>query len=225
MKVKDRLQKKFLRAKDPIRKYSMHNEVKQYRNYINILTRNSKANHYQNIFQDHKKNLHKTWVRVKMIVNINETTKKEIKCLNINGNEETDPAILSQAFNSFFSTIAQKIESKLINTTKHYTDYLTEHTTNTFILTPTNTKEIEETIKTLNIRKFIGPNSIPTRFLKQFYKKINIPIERLISLSFETGIFPESLKLARITPIFKKGDLLQCSNYIPISLTSNISKI
>ena len=55
MKVKDRLQKKFLRVKDPIRKDALHNEVKQYRNYINILTKNSKANHYQNFFQDHKK--------------------------------------------------------------------------------------------------------------------------------------------------------------------------
>ena len=47
MKVKDRLQKKFLRAKGPkgpIGKDALHNEVKQYQNYINILTRNSKAN-------------------------------------------------------------------------------------------------------------------------------------------------------------------------------------
>ena len=160
-----------------------------------------------------------------MIININKTTKKEINCLNINGNEETDPGILSHTFSSFFSTIAQKIESKLINTTKHYTDYLTEPTTNTFILTPTNTEEIGDIIKTLNIGKSIGPNRIPTRLLKQFYKEISIPIEKLIDLSFETGIFPDALKLARIIPIFKKGDLLQCKNYRPISLTSNISKI
>ena len=44
MKVKDRLQKKSLRAKNPIQKDALHNEVKQYQNYINILTRNSKAN-------------------------------------------------------------------------------------------------------------------------------------------------------------------------------------
>ena len=37
-----------------------------------------------------------------MVININKTTKKEVNCLNINGNEETDPAILSQTFNSFF---------------------------------------------------------------------------------------------------------------------------
>ena len=66
-----------------------------------------------------------------MIININNITKKEINCLNIKQNEEADPAILSQTFNKFFSTIAQKIESKLINTTKHYTDYVTEAITNT----------------------------------------------------------------------------------------------
>ena len=44
-----------------------------------------------------------------MIININKITKKEINCLNINQNEEADPAILSQTFNKFFATIAQKI--------------------------------------------------------------------------------------------------------------------
>ena len=52
-----------------------------------------------------------------MVININKAKKKEVNCLNIHGNEETDPAILSQTFNCFFSTIAQKIKSKLINTT------------------------------------------------------------------------------------------------------------
>ena len=56
MKVKDRLQKKFQRVKDPIQKDALSNEVKQYQN----LTRNSKANHYQKFFRDHTKNLHKT---------------------------------------------------------------------------------------------------------------------------------------------------------------------
>ena len=76
VKVKYRLQKKFLRAKNLIRKDALHNEVKQYRNYINILTENSKANHYQKSSQDHKINLCKTWEGVKMIINVNKTTKK-----------------------------------------------------------------------------------------------------------------------------------------------------
>ena len=63
MKVKDRFQKKFLRAKDPVRKDALHNEVKQYRSHINILTRG--------------------------------------KLTNINGNEEIDPAMISEEKNKF----------------------------------------------------------------------------------------------------------------------------
>ena len=33
-----------------------------------------------------------------------------------------------------------------------------------------------------------------------------------------------SLKVASITPIRKKGDSLDCNNYHPVSLTSNLSK-
>ena len=63
MKVKDRFQKKFLRAKDPVRKDALHNEVKQYRSHINILTRG--------------------------------------KLTDINGNEEIDPAMISEEKNKF----------------------------------------------------------------------------------------------------------------------------
>ena len=105
-----------------------------------------------------------------MVININNLQEVRGK-LNINGNEETDPAILSRTFNSFFLTIAQKIESKLTHNTKHYTDHLTEPTANKFILTTTNTEGTEDIIKTLNIPKSIGPNSILTRLLKEFLRK------------------------------------------------------
>ena len=43
--------------------------------------------------------------------------------------------------------------------------------------------------------------------------------------SIETGIFPSKLKQAKITPIYKTGDELECGNYRPISLLSNINRI
>ena len=38
-------------------------------------------------------------------------------------------------------------------------------------------------------------------------------------------MFPEILKIAKMIPIFKKGDQQDCNNYRPISLLSNIGKI
>ena len=45
------------------------------------------------------------------------------------------------------------------------------------------------------------------------------------SQSFSSGIFPSILKTSKIILIYKKGSELECSNYRPISLLSNIDKI
>ena len=47
----------------------------------------------------------------------------------------------------------------------------------------------------------------------------------LFNLSFSSGIFPDKLKIAKILPVFKKGSKLECSNYRPISLLSNLDKV
>ena len=47
----------------------------------------------------------------------------------------------------------------------------------------------------------------------------------IINLSFKTGIFPDTLKIARITPIFKKGDKRLLGNYRPIASLPYISKV
>ena len=44
-------------------------------------------------------------------------------------------------------------------------------------------------------------------------------------MSFNQGVFPNILKIANVTHICRKGDKLDCNNYKPISLLSNISKI
>ena len=73
--------------------------------------------------------------------------------------------------------------------------------------------------------KATGPNSIPTKLLKTFVKEIKTPLCDLVNLSFECGLFPVILKIANFAPIYKKGDLLECNNYSPISHLSNLSKI
>ena len=47
----------------------------------------------------------------------------------------------------------------------------------------------------------------------------------MINKSFITGKFPDALKIARVTPIFKTGDKQDISNFRPISILPIISKI
>ena len=46
-----------------------------------------------------------------------------------------------------------------------------------------------------------------------------------VNKSLTTGIFPDNIKLAKVIPLFKKGDTTSINNYRPISLLSALSNI
>ena len=62
-------------------------------------------------------------------------------------------------------------------------------------------------------------------FLKMSIPYISPMICSLFNFCFESGIYPERLKLSNITPIYKKGPQNVIDNYRPVSVQSNIGKI
>ena len=44
------------------------------------------------------------------------------------------------------------------------------------------------------------------------------PLKYLFNLSIEKEIFPNDLKISKITPIYKADDKINLNNYTPISL-------
>ena len=50
-------------------------------------------------------------------------------------------------------------------------------------------------------------------------------LAKIITASFEEGVFPQSLKLARVVPVYKSGPKTEVSNYRPISLLTSFSNI
>ena len=66
---------------------------------------------------------------------------------------------------------------------------------------------------------------MPVRIFASLNDCLSLPLSKIINASYSLGIFPEDLKLARLTPVYKRGNKQDPSNYRPISSLPYISKI
>ena len=73
----------------------------------------------------------------------------------------------------------------------------------------------------MDASKSSGPYCVPVTILKTIRDYISEPLAFLVNDSFASGNFPEKLKLARVTPVFKKGSRFDKDNYRPLSVLSN----
>ena len=77
----------------------------------------------------------------------------------------------------------------------------------------------------LNPNKATGIDNIPAKILKISSNCISQSLSSIINSTFETGIFPNKWKIAKISPI-PKGNTAVCrDNYRPISVLPCLSKI
>jgi hypothetical protein len=70
-----------------------------------------------------------------------------------------------------------------------------------------------------------GYDNFSPAIVKLMTDKISVPLSGLVNACLEEGHFPDFLKVARITPVFKADDPTLFSNYRPISVLSVFSKI
>ena len=80
-------------------------------------------------------------------------------------------------------------------------------------------------IQELKSKSSFGHDGLSSILLKRIASKIKYVLTTIINQSLMTGIFPSSLKIAKISPIYKKEDPHLTDNYRPISLLPVISKI
>ena len=82
------------------------------------------------------------------------------------GNFIGEPLSIANVFNGFFSTVAQKMQSKIKLSEKSFSDFLPHNIHESIILSQITEDEISKIISSLNSSKSTGPNSIPTKISK-----------------------------------------------------------
>ena len=110
-------------------------------------------------------------------------------------------------------------------TIKQFSSLLKNPNNLTFFITRTTVEEVNDKIFDLKTSKSTGPRSLSTKVMKQWNDIIASPLVELVNKSFQSGIFPDIFKIAKVISIFKSESRVLWNNYRRISLLSNISKL
>lgn len=217
---RDELYKKYKRKPDNT---VAKNQFLTYRNQLTNLLRITKIEYYKNKIKENDKDPKKLWDTVKEIGNEKQkdTIIKEIK--NELSKTVHNKKEIANTFNNYYSKVGKNLANQIVAPLTPYPSSNTIKTT--FFLTPTDKKEIVDTIKTLKKNKTPGIDMIRAETLKEISNEIAEPLTYLINKSFSDSICPSVFKKAIIKPIYKSGNKLETSNYRPISLIINFAKI
>jgi hypothetical protein len=135
----------------------------------------------------------------------------------------TNPLSIAERFNSYFIDIIMELKGdiNMLNLDNGIVNYYS----NSFYLVPVTDHEVEKTIKNLKNAYLMGVDGFSEIIIKNCGPYLMKPLVYIFNLSFQSGIFPDMLKVAKIIPIHKNGDQRIIANYRPISILSVFSKI
>jgi len=130
-------------------------------------------------------------------------------------NDQEKVETLSKFFGSVFTEKITDVIPELLDSNIYYEMQLPD----------INTTVVEKILRELKVSKSPGPDGIYPRILKEFATELADPLAKIFKASIDSGQLPSYWKIAKVTPIFKKGDKKDPSNYRPVSLTSIVSKV
>ena len=84
---------------------------------------------------------------------------------------------------------------------------------------------IEFQLTKLQRLKSAGFDNLPPRLLNESAEEISSLLCYIINRSMNTGVFPSSWKIAKVTPVYKSGSVKEIENYRPVSILSVVSKV
>jgi hypothetical protein len=197
------------------------NICKDYRsvsNKLNNMKQKLKKKYYGSISTS---NIKKFWDSVNSVVfnkskSVKQSLPDSIKNQNTL-NTITEPDEIINYFNNFFCEIGPTLSSSLPQQSCQYSTEFLNRESQCFFY-KTNSSEVIKIINNLKIDAASGHDSIPCKIFKFCHQEISCTIAEIINLCFTKGTFPDILKIAKISAIYKSGNKCDPTNYRPISV-------
>ena len=125
----------------------------------------------------------------------------------------------------FFVNLRPNLASKIPDSQTEFHSFLKNRNSQSLFFAPAVEEEIKHIVNNLNNKKSSGFDGITHFLLKNIINEIISPLTYILNQSIITDKVPQKMKIAKIVPIFKKGQKESLNNYRPISLWTSISKI
>ena len=201
-------------------------EFKECRSSVQKTIRAAKVEYYNKSFENYKSDMKKTWNKINEILS-NKSKKDEFPNYFLDGNKILTKDIdIANCFNNFFCNIGPELANSIKSPlNKSYSDYLKQNILSSFHFDTVTPEFTLKLIQKLKSKSSFGHDGLSSIMLKYISKIIINILTTIINQSLLTGIFPDSLKLAKIAPIYKKEERHIADNYRPISLLPVLSKI
>ena len=181
--------------------------------------------YYQNMLENNKFNLKKTWQILKDIIGKSKPGNMSDKFL-INGSIVEDSQVIANAFNDFYINIGSNLAGKIKPNNPYINpiSYIKNDVTDSIFIAPATNAEILKIFNTLK-KNSAGWDGLTQSLLKPIFLNVTEPLTHVMNLSLAQGIVPLEHKIAKVTPLFKNDNKMYVNNYRPVSVLPLLSKI
>ena len=137
--------------------------------------------------------------------------------ITVKNREIFDKKEIAETFNSYFVNIGPNLAASIPERKMSFQNYI--HYNGPCLSTINLTDlELENAFASLKINKSSGYDDISADVVKRESDEIFVIPKHIFNISLAKGVFPDKLKIARVTTIFKKGNNTLVTNYRPISV-------
>ena len=112
---------------------------------------------------------------------------------------------IANSYNGYFVNVGMKLAFEIPPSQRSFEMYL-KGSGSFFEEVVLSDEEIRTTFLSLKGGKSPGFDEINYEIVKQNFNSLSIPLKCIFDLSLKSGTFPEKMKIARVTPVFKSGD-------------------
>ena len=237
------------RLKNRANKTKSPTDIKNYKKQRNYVVKLNKTAKFQYFNESDEKNQKSFWKNCKPFFTNKHSKADTNIVLKENGELLLENDKIADTFNSYFGNIVKNLNlhewtdqsdhdqsdpiqnvCRIDNIIKKYKNHPSiklikrkYRNINSFSFRPVTVEEVKKVINDLKTNKSVG-GDIPTSIFKESELSFTT-FTQCINKSIETDSFPISLKEGDITPIHKKNDPLDKSNYRPVSVLPLLSKV